>query len=99
MQITPDSVVVAAVNQVSCEIHDEAALLNLDTGVYYGLDRMGAYIWRLLSNPISVRNLQEQIVREYNADATVVEKDVTDFLNEMQSAGLIDIASTETGAL
>ena len=99
MQITPDSVVTAAVNQVSCEIDDEAALLNLDTGVYYGLDRMGAYIWRLLSNPISVRKLQEQIVREYNADASVVEKDVTDFLNEMQSAGLIDVTSTETGAL
>ena len=99
MQITPDSVVVAAVNQVSCDVDDEAALLNLDTGVYYGLDPMGAYIWRLLGAPISVRKLQEQIVREFNADVGVVEKDVTDFLNEMQSAGLIDVTSTETGAL
>ena len=89
MQITPDSVVVAAVNQVSCEVDDEAALLNLDTGVYYGLDPMGAYIWRLLAAPISVRELQAQIVREFDADVSVVQKDVTDFLNEMQSAGLL----------
>ena len=98
MQITPDCVVVAAEAQVSCEIEDEAALLNLDTGVYYGLDPMGAYIWRLLASPILVRTLQQQIVREFDANADVVEKDVTDFLNEMLSAGLLELKSTGPGA-
>ena len=98
MQITPDSIVIAADNQVSCEVDDEAALLNLQTGVYYGLDPMGAYIWRLLAAPISVRALQEQIVREFDADADVVAVDVMDFLTEMQSAGLVEIKSTGTGA-
>jgi hypothetical protein len=45
MQLTPDSIVVAAEHQVSCQVEDEAALLNLQTGVYYGLDPMGAYLW------------------------------------------------------
>lgn len=99
MQITPDSIVVAAEAQVSCEIEDEAALLNVDTGVYYGLDPMGAYIWRLLATPILVRTLQEQIAREFDADVDVVEKDVTDFLNEMLSAGLVELKSTGSGAL
>jgi hypothetical protein len=98
MQITPDSIVIAADNQVSCEVDDEAALLNLQTGVYYGLDPMGAYIWRLLAAPISVRALQEQIVREFDADADVVARDVVDFLTEMQSAGLVEVKSTGTGA-
>jgi hypothetical protein len=98
MQINPDSIVVAAVNQVSCEVDNEAALLNLDTGVYYGLDPMGAYVWRLLAAPISVRALQQQIVREFNVDPAIVDKDITDFLNEMKSAGLIDVTSNETGA-
>jgi hypothetical protein len=98
MPITPDSIVVAAEAQVSCEIENEAALLNLDTGVYYGLDPMGAYIWRLLATPILVRTLQEQIANEFHADADVVEKDVTDFLNEMLSAGLVELKSTGSGA-
>ena len=98
MQITPDSIVVAAEAQVSCEVDDEAALLNLQTGVYYGLDPMGAYIWRLLTKPLSVRALQEQIAREFDADADVVAEDITTFLLEMQSAGLVEIKSTGTGA-
>ena len=48
MQITPDSVVVAAKEQISTQVDEEAALLNLKTGVYYGLDSMGAYIWQML---------------------------------------------------
>jgi hypothetical protein len=99
MDITPDSIVVAAEGQVSCEVDNEAALLNLKTGVYYGLDPMGAYIWRLLAAPIEVRMLQKKIVSEFAADADVVAKDITDFLTEMLSAGLVDVKSNDPGAL
>ena len=34
-------------------------MLNLKTGVYYGLDPMGAYIWQMLRSPVSVRELQD----------------------------------------
>jgi hypothetical protein len=93
MQITPDSIVVAAEDQVSCEVDDEAALLNLKTGVYYGLDPMGAYIWRLIAAPVRVGALHEQIAREFSADPDVVAKDITDFLTEMHNAGLVDVSS------
>ncbi len=93
MEITLASIIVAAEAQVSCEVDDEAALLNLTTGVYYGLDPMGAYIWRLLSSPTSVQSLQDQIVREFGPDEDVVRKDVIDFLTEMQNAGLVEVTS------
>lgn len=97
MEITLDTVVVAAPHQVSAPIDNEAALLNLQTGVYYGLDAMGAYIWQWLQDPISVRGLQERLLREYEVDAAIVETDLRHFLTEMLSAGLIEIKPDSSG--
>lgn len=98
MQLTPDSVVVAAEHQVSCQLDDEAALLNLESGVYYGLDAMGSYIWQMVRTPIRVRDIQEQLLRDFKADAAVVETDLRDFLTEMLSAGLIELKPASSGA-
>jgi hypothetical protein len=99
MQITPDSIVVAAPHQVSARMDDEAALLNLDTGVYYGLDAMGAYIWQWLKEPIPVHVLQSRLLEDYDVDAAVIEADLHAFLSEMLSAGLVVTvkAAKETG--
>ena len=98
MQITADSIVVAARHQVSCQLDDEAALLNLETGVYYGLDPMGAYLWQWLREPVSVRALQDRLLVDYNVDAAVVEADLRVFLTDMLSAGLIELLPASAGA-
>lgn len=91
MQITPDSIVVAAPHQVSSQIDDEAALLNLETGVYYGLDAMGAYLWQCLREPVSVRALQDRLLEDYDVDPAIIKADLHDFLSAMLTAGLITI--------
>ena len=46
-----DPVVVAARQQISCDLADEVAILNLESGVYYGIDAVGALIWNLVQQP------------------------------------------------
>ncbi|MGH9865973.1 MAG: PqqD family protein, partial [Candidatus Acidiferrales bacterium] len=48
---TNDAIIVATKQQVSCELGEEAAILNMKNSVYYGLDPVGARIWRLLQQP------------------------------------------------
>ena len=43
--ITDASRIVVSSDQVSCGLGDEAAIVNLRNGVYYGLDPVGARIW------------------------------------------------------
>ena len=94
MQITQDSTVVAAKDQISTQIDDEAALLNLKTGVYFGLDPMGAYIWRMLNEPVSVRVLTARLQEDYSdIDAEIVANDLRVFLEEMLEAGLVELVS------
>ncbi len=40
--------VVVSSNQISTDLGDEIAILNLDSGVYYGLSDVGACIWNFM---------------------------------------------------
>jgi hypothetical protein len=90
-EISCDSVVVAAKDQVSCDLTGEAAILNLNDGMYYGLNEVGARIWSLLSEPIPVSHIRDQIEREYDVDGPRCEKDLVDLLSKLENAGLIEV--------
>ena len=93
LPLTPDAIVVAAEHQVSCNVDDESALLNLATGVYYGLNPMGSYIWKLVQQPISYGTLRDRLLGEFGAEHQTVEQDLRQFLDEMVTAGLIQLSN------
>jgi hypothetical protein len=90
-KISCGSVVVVAQDQVSCDLKGEAAILNLNDGMYYGLNEVGARIWSLLSEPITVSRIRDQLEREYDVDAARCEKDLVKLLRQLQDAGLIEV--------
>lgn len=95
--LNSDTILVAAENQVSCDVDNEAALLNLTTGVYYGLDTMGAYIWQLVQSPTTIGELRARLLAEYQVDEEVLQRDLFTFVNEMVAAGLL-VTSYTTAA-
>ena len=57
--ISIESIVAVVENQVSVELAGEAVILNLGSGMYYGLDPVGARIWELLQEPRTVAEIKE----------------------------------------
>lgn len=90
-EISCNSVVTVATDQVSCDLKGEAAILNLNDGVYYGLNEVGARIWSLLSEPITVSHIRDQLEREYDVDSGRCEKDLVELLSKLEDAGLIEV--------
>jgi hypothetical protein len=97
-EISCGSVVVGAKDQVSCDLNGEAAILNLNDGMYYGLNEVGARIWTLLNEPITVSRIRDQIEREYDVDSDRCEKDLVTLLSQLQDAGLIEVRNGEGAA-
>jgi hypothetical protein len=91
MNICATSTVVASKNQVSCDLAGEAAILNLENSVYYGLDPVGARIWSLIQAPVSVTALRDAIVAEYDVDAERCERDLLDLLAQLAEAKLVHV--------
>jgi hypothetical protein len=87
--LSEQSVVVASKDQVSCELAGEAAVLNTKTGVYYGLDPVGARVWQLVQQPRRVGEVGQQLVAEYEVDSQRCMTDVFALLEKLRSEGLL----------
>lgn len=94
--ISKQSIVVVAPDQVSSELVDESVILNLKTGMYYGLNEVGASVWQLLQQPKTVADICDAIEQEYDVDTTQCEADVLTLLKDMIEAQLVVIKDEVT---
>jgi coenzyme PQQ synthesis protein D (PqqD) len=89
--ISSSSVVVAAKNQISCDLAGEAAILNVKSGMHYGLDPVGARIWNLMQEPRPVAEIQNAITSEYDVEPERCALDLNELLQKLLAEGLIEV--------
>ena len=85
------SVVVAAPNQVHCQVGDEVVLLHLESAQYYGLNTVGARIWSLLQEPIPLHRVRDALVAEFDVAPDACERDLLALVEQLRRAGLAEI--------
>jgi hypothetical protein len=90
-ELNLNSTVSIAQDVVSCDLVDEAAILNMKDGVYYGLNPVGARIWNLIQNPLKVKEILEVLVDEYDVDEETCQTDLMELLNQLLEKELIEI--------
>lgn len=90
-QIFSVSIVVVSNDQISSNLSGEAVILNLNSGVYFGLNEVGASIWNLLQKPISVGEIRDAMVEEYEVEIAQCEQDLLSLLENLLAAGLIEV--------
>jgi hypothetical protein len=90
MPTTLDDTVRIATRITFRRVRDEMALLNLDTGVYFGLDEIGARMWELLAEHGRLRTVAEQLEREYDVAPERVRHDLVRLVEELKAKGLIE---------
>ena len=81
----------ASENQVSCSLQGEAVILNYQSGVYYGLNPVGARIWELIQESKTASEVHQDILGEYEVDSDRCWNDLQRILAELQQAGLIEL--------
>jgi hypothetical protein len=77
---------------VFTELDEEAVLLNVETGVYFGLDPVGTEIWRMLADGVSEDTLFERLLIEYDVEPVQLRSDLAAFLDLLKTNGLVRLA-------
>jgi hypothetical protein len=95
--ISDRSVVMAAKDQVSCDLAGEAAILSIKNGVYYGLDPVGARIWSLVQEPRAVAEIRNTIIGEYDVEPERCARDLFGLLEKLLAEGLIEVKDGSAG--
>ena len=89
--ISLNALVAATQKQVSTSLEDEAVILHLEKGVYYGLNPVGSRIWNLLQAPRTVRDIRDIILQEFEVEPQRCEDDLLRLLQELSDKGLIEV--------
>ena len=89
--ISERSTIVVTKDQVSADLSGEAAILNLKTSTYFGLNTVGASIWKLVREPKTVSQIRDAIIQEYDVEPDRCEHDILELLQVLSKHGLIEI--------
>ena len=93
--LTEETLISASEEQVSSSVADEEVILNLKNGSYYGLDPIGAHIWQLIQEPITVEALIGQLLEAYDVDRERCTQDVMALLQDLQENELLNTHAAE----
>ena len=74
------------------ELEDEVVLLNMANQQYYGLNDIGAEMWKCLLESGNVATAGERLCRSYETDPTVIRADFEGLVRDLLSAGLLKAA-------
>ena len=90
------SVIVVSKDQVSADLDGEVVVLNLESGTYYGLYKVGAFVWKLIQRPRSLRELRDAVLTEYDVDSEQCERDLMEWVDELLAEGLAEVEDETT---
>lgn len=89
--LSVQDVVVQSEGYLVSDMNGEKVMLSIDNGKYYNLGQVGGRIWELVAAPISVGELVQQLMDEYEIDRDSCENQVQSFLKQLGGEGLIQI--------
>jgi Coenzyme PQQ synthesis protein D (PqqD) len=72
---------------------DEAVMMSVEAGRYYGLNAVASRIWDLLETPKTIAQLCEQIWEEFDVDAQTCEIEVLKFAQHLVDNRIVDEAA------
>ena len=70
-------------------VGDETVLLDLASGIYFGLDGVGQKIWEAVTEGRSLGEAATAIVNDYEVDESQAQSDVIEFASELVTRGLL----------
>nr|WP_315051106.1 PqqD family protein [uncultured Brevundimonas sp.] len=74
---------------VASDVDGGAALLDLRSSQYYGLNPVGALVWARLQTPQTLDQLAFAVAEAFDVDPAVCREDIAQLLGTFDQAGLI----------
>lgn len=76
---------------MSSRVEDETVILNLAAGTYFSLNSVGTAVWETLQRPVTVLEVLEAVIRQFEVSVELAESDILALVSDMVGAGLVRI--------
>jgi hypothetical protein len=93
--MTLDDRLVIPPTVISRDLDGETVILNLDTGIYFGLDTVGTVIWKHLQDAAPLRDVRDRMLADYDVSPDVAAQDLLRLAEQFVSRGLALLESPQ----
>ncbi|MDD5559558.1 PqqD family protein [Candidatus Methylomirabilis sp.] len=76
---------------LSRDLQSEQVILDLNTGIYFGLDPVGTRIWQLIQEHQSLQKVLDSMLEEYEVAEAECTHDLLHFVTQMADRGLVEV--------
>ncbi len=73
------------------DLHGEVVLLNLKTGLYFGLDPVGTRAWQLIQDHGRLGPVRDAMLKEYEVSAERLWADLQDLVSRLADNELVKV--------
>ncbi|MFL0801142.1 MAG: lasso peptide biosynthesis PqqD family chaperone [Agarilytica sp.] len=88
-KLTLSSIVRRNENIVDAVIDGETVMMSIENGQYYGLDNIASHIWQLVEKPMTIDDICQSLLEEYNVNPEQCESDVIAFLGDLTKSDVV----------
>jgi hypothetical protein len=72
-------------------VGDEVVILDLEAGTYFGLDPVGARIWELIGEGLTLSNVRDRMLNEYDTPSDTLEQDILELIKALREESLVAV--------
>ena len=84
-----ESIVYLQPDLVSCELGDDHVILSVNTGVYFGVNALGSFIWKSMTVAKPVRDIRDEVLAKYDVTPERCERELFGLLSKLSAERLI----------
>ena len=78
------------------DLEGQAVMLDLSSGLYFGLNEVGTRIWTLMAEGRDFSAIVQALAREFDADESTIERDVRDLVDVLRSRNLMSSTTDDS---
>ena len=87
-----NSRIILSENIFAQEVDGEMMLMDMQSEEYFGLDTVGASFWQAIKEEKTLKKALEYLLDLYDAEESVLKKDLIEFAEKLKTNGLASIA-------
>ncbi|WP_431800732.1 lasso peptide biosynthesis PqqD family chaperone [Halobacillus andaensis] len=91
LELALNLLVSQAEGNIVSDMGNEKVMLSVENGKYYNLGEMGGVIWELIESPVTIAEVVESLLAQYEVGRAECEEQVTAFINKLSEEGLIEV--------
>ena len=73
------------------EVGNDTVMMSIEKGKYYGTNKTGSYIWKILDIPMTFGDLCSRLAADFNITTAKCAEDMLPFIEQMEKEGIIDL--------